>query len=353
MLDDLEYIKTIDKDGMLHIYENYIFHFEKARKLAEEQLKTTPLANLADGDIRNIVVAGMGGSAISGDILRTIFKGEGTVPIQVSRSYTLPGFVDEHSLVLVMSYSGNTAETLSSYEEAVKKGARIVTIASGGRLEGLGRENGHLHIRIPSGIQPRCALPYLLVPAMVLLNTMGLAPAMGFDFLTTLGEYIRVLFPRNPEDNNIAKQVARLLHEKMVFIYGPVSLEPSLRRFATQINENTETHTFWNVFPELCHNEIVAWSNSHLDNEKFIVLFRDKKQEAAGLQKQIDLSQSIVLEEKATVLEIELREDDPLLNLLYSIILGDLVSVYMAILRGIDPSPVAIIQELKDEMEKE
>ena len=354
MLDDLEYIKKIDKDGMLDIYRNYIWHFEEAKKITEKAIETIPkLPSFVNDDIKSIVVVGMGGSAISGDILRTIYAKEAKVPIIVNRSYTIPGFVDEHTLVFVMSYSGNTAETLSSYEEAVKKGAHIITISSGGKLEELSTTNGHTHIKIPSGIQPRCALPYLLVPAIVLLNATSLAPRIEFDFLPTLGEYIRVLFPESLEENNVAKQMAGHLLGNLIFLYGPLSVEPSLRRFSTQINENTETHAFWNVFPELCHNEIVAWSNSVLENEKFIVLFRDKSQESSGLQKQIDLSQSLVLEEEATVLEIELREENPVLNLLFSIILGDLVSIYMAILRGIDPSPVSIIQKLKDGMKKD
>ena len=354
MLDDLEHIKRIDKDGMLDIYRNYIHHFEEAKKLTEKALEDIPeLPSFENDDIRNIVVVGMGGSAISGDILRTIYAKEAKFPIIVNRSYSVPGFVDEHSLVLVMSYSGNTAETLSSYEEAMKKGAHIITISSGGKLEELGTANGHPHITIPSGIQPRCALPYLLVPAIVLLNAMGQAPPIEFDFLPTLGEYIQVFFPESLEENNVAKQMAGLLQGKLIFLYGPVSVEPSLRRFATQINENAETHAFWNVFPELCHNEIVAWSNSALENEKFIVLFRDKTQESSGLRRQIDHSQRLVLEEEATVLEIELREENPVLNLLFSIILGDLVSIYMAILREIDPSPVSIIQKLKEEMKKD
>ena len=140
MLDDLEYITTIDKDGMFDIYRNYISHFREAEKLSLATLeKIKELPSFSKDGITNIVVAGMGGSAISGDILRTIYERKGRAPIIVNRAYTIPGFVDHRSLVIVMSYSGNTEETLAACQAAMKKGARIVAISSGGKLEELSK----------------------------------------------------------------------------------------------------------------------------------------------------------------------------------------------------------------------
>ncbi len=354
MLDDLEFIKSVDKDAMLDFYKDYIHHFREAKTIAETALENaTSLPNATGEKITSIVICGMGGSAISGDILAAIHRKKGKLPILVNRNYEIPGFVDEKTLVIALSYSGNTAETLSCVARAAQCGARIMAVSSGGKLEKLCTEGKHFHIRIPGNFQPRAALPYLLVPALSILNTLDQGPEREeLNFLPTLESYLQGFLPETPEKINMAKRIASFMNNKLVFLYGPDCLAPSMRRFSTQIHENTETHAFWNVFPELCHNEIVAWGNSQLENEKFVLLFRDRKQESPLLQVQIDAAVEQVLEEKASVLQIELREDDQVLNLLYSIILGDLVSIYMAILREVDPSPVLVIQQLKEEMKK-
>ena len=354
MLDDLDFIKKIDREGMLNIYASYPEHFEKAEKLAKGALEKASLPpSFLQNEIRNIVVAGMGGSAISGDIVREIYFNNGHIPIYVNRSYRLPAYVDERTLLFVMSYSGNTYETLRCYRDGVKKGANVVGVSSGGKLEEMCKENGHIHVKIPSGIPPRAALPYLLLPQIVFLNTLNVGDEIKLDFLWKLKEYLSSLLPSTKEKKNIAKQIANEMKEKIIFLYGPSSFAPSLRRFSTQINENTESHAFWNVFPELCHNEIVAWSNTTLKNEKFILLFREPEREEEMLTRQMELSLALVLGKKAQVFEVIFKEKNHFFNLLYSIILGDMVSIYLAILRKVDPTPVKIIENIKKKMKKD
>ncbi len=305
--------------------------------------------------IRNLLLTGMGGSAIGGDLIRSYLLDELKIPFLVSRTYTLPAFVNRNTLVIVSSYSGNTEETLSCYREAIRRKARILCIATGGEVERLARKHGHPCIKVPGGLQPRAALPYSFFPLLIVLSRLGLVRSKEREIneaISVLKKRARVF--RNPQHRrNPALDIARHLHGTLPIIYSATDhLDAVNLRWRGQIGENAKQLAYGNVLPEMNHNEIVGWNVGRpLMNRLTVVFLRDRGTHSR-IQVREEITSRIVKEYASEVIEVW-SEGKSLLARVFSLVsLGDWMSYYLAILNRQNPTPVKVIDYLKEELAK-
>ena len=344
-LDHRNEINAIDRSRMRNLLEGFPQHLESAWKLGAD-------AKIPSFSFEHVLVCGMGGSAIGGDFLRVYLQQKGfPKPIGVVRSYELPPFADERTLVFCLSYSGNTEETLSCFEDAGRRGCARAAITSGGRLAQLAREAGVPLVEIPGGMPPRTALGYLFGPLLrSLLPTVEPRNDVEREFeeaVSALQRRASLYGVESPEEQNPAKRLARALLQKIPVIYGSGLTESVARRWKTQINENAKQPAHWDVLPELHHNEIVGWESPLA--ERFVyVLLRDPE-EHPQIQKRFRITRTLLEERGRAVLEVHPPEEETgvLARLLTMSYLGDWVSYYLALLQGVDPTPVALIDEMK------
>ena len=296
----------------------------------------------------HLVVCGMGGSAIGGDLLSGYLSSACPVPMVVVRGYELPGFVGPHSVVLAASYSGDTEETLAAVGQARRAGAMVLAITSGGQLARTAKDSC---VIVPGGLAPRAALGYLMIPALAALERWGFAGPSGREVEEAAGVLDDVAAqcgPDVPALRNPAKQLAEHLAGRVPAVYAASpGLEAVARRWKCQFNENSKTLATWNVFPELNHNETVGWgAPASLASHFAVVLLRDGT-EPARLALRLRLTGDLALGPAAGVHDVSARGKGRLARLLSLVLMGDLVSIYLAYLRGVDPTPVEIIDAIK------
>ena len=304
--------------------------------------------------VKNIVVTGLGGSAIGGDILRSYASEEIGVPITVNRHYELPNFVGKESLVIVSSYSGDTEETIAAHQDARKRGAMVVCITTGGETERMAKKYGHQVIKIPKGYPPRTALAYSFFPLLVMLTKAKLLPSKDKE----IAETVALLKKKSKiyemlEGHNPALELAKLLYNKLPVIYSPADrLDAVNVRWRGQLAENAKVLAFGHVLPEMNHNEIVGWKVLQRMMGEMVVVFLRDTDEHERIQTRMKITKGIVSEFANRVIEVP-SEGRSLLTRTFSLIhLGDWTSYYLAILNGIDPTPVRIIDYLKWELGK-
>ncbi len=307
-------------------------------------------------EIKNVVVAGLGGSAIGGDLLRVYAEDRLDIPVKVVRDYTLPAYVNEGSLVIATSYSGNTEETLDAFEEAKRRAATIVVISSGGRLAKAAEQAGMPVIIIPGGISPRAATGFLFIPAVVLLNRLGLASGVEEDVEETVGilKILRdELSDHVPAERNQAKQIASFFKGGIPVIWGASGTsEVAAQRWKGQINENAKSPAYWNVFPELNHNEIVGFEAPREILPKLrVVMLRDEN-DHPQVKKRMDITKRIIKKAGVGVQEVFARGKSYMAGVYSLIYPGDFASIYLACFYDIDPGPVRMIDHLKQELAK-
>ncbi|MBV8365920.1 MAG: bifunctional phosphoglucose/phosphomannose isomerase [Candidatus Eremiobacteraeota bacterium] len=308
----------------------------------------------------NAVITGMGGSAIGGDLLRAIYQPLLRAPVEVSRDYHLPGYVDKRSLVIAASYSGNTEETLASYDAARKAGATIVAVTTGGELATRAQRDKVSTILIPGGLQPRAALGYSFVPLIVIAVRAGLMPDTLLDdidgMIATLEGVRTDCAPDVAQENNRAKGLAARWKDMLPVIYGSQGERGVVAyRWKTQINENAKAIAIANVLPELDHNESVGWSGEHGQArpaaELAVVFLRDDR-EPTAIKRRAELTKTIVEKHAASVSEVWAQGDSALARTLSLVYTGDFASCYLAYAYGEDPTPVKVIDWLKGELSK-
>ncbi|MFQ5823963.1 MAG: bifunctional phosphoglucose/phosphomannose isomerase [bacterium] len=302
--------------------------------------------------ILNICVTGMGGSAISGDIVRSYLSGVLKIPIIVNRYYTLPNFINENSLVVVTSYSGSTEETLEAYNDANSRNAKIVCITSGGTLSERTKNHGYPVYSIPSGYPPRSALGYLTVPILYTLYGIGLIPNPEADLLETINLLIRLSEEYHPNsENNLAKEISYKIKDKIPLIYASVwGFEAVALRWKTQLSENSKVLAFCNLFPELNHNEIMGWGPLQETNQKFQIIYLKDKEDHPKVKKRMSVTKEILGKNTAPIIEVESIGESLLARIFSLVFLGDMVSFYLAILNQVDPTPVKKIDYLKQRL---
>ena len=360
-LDDLEKIKSVDKDSMCKIQVEMPEFCEEAVKIAEklkipDSIKISKSISITYKKPRKIVIAGVGGSAVGGDLLRTWLNYDLETPIIVSRNYHLPAYADHETLVFVVSYSGNTEETLSSFIEAVQRGCMIVGISSDGQLQTFCQKLKIPFIKLPAEIAPRTAIPYLFFPMVIALEKFRILKNKRSEIneaiciLKRLREEIR---PEIPTPKNIAKQVAFQLKGTIPVIYGFGPFESVAMRMKTQFNENSKIPAKYEVFPELSHNELVGWEG-HVEftNQFSILLIRDPD-ESQEIKVRIDATKKLLKGKVGEILELYVMGEMTLAKMLSAMYIGDFASLYLAILYNVDPTPVASIMEMKETLRRE
>jgi len=343
-IDKLE-IAKFDADGMLEKILEFPQQLRHALKLAK-----SGNISLNNEKIQNICVCGMGGSAIGGDLVRSCFNDRLDIPFSVNRYYQVPNFINENSLVIVCSYSGNTEETLSAYEDAHQRKAQIVCVTSGGILGDKAASNNHPVFSVPSGYPPRSALGYLLVPILYCLFLTGQIASPESDILETIEVLENLAGECDPDKNdNFAKQISRSLKSKIPLIYASVAgFEPVTWRWKGQLCENSKVLAFCNVFPELNHNEIMGWGSLDEINKKFQVIYLRDRDDASQINKRMELTRKIVEQHTGdSIIEIKSRGESLLTRIFSLILLGDMVSLYLAIENHVDPTSIKNIDFLK------
>jgi glucose/mannose-6-phosphate isomerase len=338
-LDDLESLAELDRGGMRSVLEEFPDQCRRALELGERVLLPHGFER-----VERIVTTGMGGSGIAGDLLARLIE----LPVIAHRGYGLP-HVDEETLVIAVSYSGNTEETLSSLDLAVQQGAKLLCVSIGGELERLTLEYNLPFIKVPGGLQPRAALGYLLLPLLKLLCRLGLSELE--DELVALPQALGIFKERwaaeVPLKANRAKQLARRLYRRVPLIYGVEGTTDVVAfRWKTGINENSKQPAFWNSVPELCHNEIVALERAELLPHMKIVLLQSGYDHARN-RRRIEILEKLFTERLIEHEEIRAEGEGKLTQLLSLVYLGDFVSFYLAMLNNVDPTPVELIAEFK------
>ena len=326
--------------------------FDRQCREAIELSRATPVPIEAEA-ISNIVVSGLGGSAIGGDLLRVYLDNRLNIPIFINRDYALPTYVSHSSLLFVVSYSGNTEETLSVFNAAFKGSIPMVCITSGGLLYDWAVEKKRCVVQIPTGYPPRTALGFLFIPMLMVLTIVGLLEDLEAELEETIALLRRKAaeyHPTVPTDKNKAKQLSAHLHDLIPILYASERFYPVAQRWRTQIEENAEGFAHSNVFPELHHNEIMGWQGLRQFGNVFTtILFRDKG-DMPQIQKRMEISRQLLESDGLSITEVW-SEGDFLLTRLFSLIcLGDFVSFYAAILKGLDPTPVDRIECLKKQL---
>jgi glucose/mannose-6-phosphate isomerase len=296
-----------------------------------------------------VVVCGMGGSAIGADVVGACLS-DLPVPYRVVRGYELPAWVTARTLVVAVSYSGNTEETLACVERALPRGCRPVCVASGGRLAELAARHGLPLVAVPAGLQPRASIGCLATPVGACLEAAGLAP--GFD--EQVAEAIEVtadlaaeLAPDIDEAANDAKRIARSLFGRLPVVYGAGVTAPAARRWKGQLNENAKTPAFFNELPELDHNELAGYATNPAVAGNVVLVLLDDPAGDPRLRRRLALTATIVGPSVAGVLRVDARGVLPLARVLSSAYVGDFASLYLAVLYGVDPAPVTAIEDFK------
>jgi glucose/mannose-6-phosphate isomerase len=303
----------------------------------------------------NIVVAGMGGSAIGGDLLKDWAQDKVKVPIDVCRDYHLPAYASKKTLVLCTSYSGETEETLSVFLEALKRKCSVISLSSGGTLHEFSEKLNVPHLIVPSGMAPRATLPYLFLPLTKILEKIGLAYGVDAEYEETtkiLKQISEENSPDNQLKNNVAKTLAIEIVRTMPIVYGFRFYRAVAQRFKTQINENSKCMAKWEYFPELNHNETVAWEKAKEFASCLSVIFIRDSEEPVEIKERIEFMNEIVKKTSVKTLEVWPKGNSKLAKMSSIICIGDFTSVYLAVLRDVDPTPVKTISVLKERLKK-
>ncbi|MBD3368194.1 MAG: bifunctional phosphoglucose/phosphomannose isomerase [Candidatus Eisenbacteria bacterium] len=345
-LDNREHIERNDPDGMLGHIMSFGDHLRTAGRTAGGALAGMSIERPAA-----VVVAGMGGSAIAGDLIRGALADLLSVPMSVARGYVLPAFVKRDTLVVASSYSGNTEETLSAHADAVARGARVVCMTTGGRLAELADARGEPVVPLAAGLPPRAALGHGLASLLSVLAAAGLTadPSDELASMASAADSAAARFaPEVPSDSNGAKGLAVWLDTGVPVVYGA---EPHTAAVATrwvgQLAENAKTVGHANVLPEMNHNEIVGYGDRRaLGGMQRVVFLRDAD-DHERIARRIAITADVLSEEGVESREVRSFGDTRLGRLVSLVLAGDYVSVYLAALRGIDPTPVEPIDRLK------
>ncbi|MBL4862806.1 MAG: bifunctional phosphoglucose/phosphomannose isomerase [Crocinitomicaceae bacterium] len=296
-------------------------------------------------EIKNVVICGMGGSGIGGSLVSKWLENELEVPIYIAKDYTLPGFVSKNSLVIGSSYSGNTEETLSSFDQAIDRGAHMIGITSGGKMKEICESNDFDVVIVPGGNPPRTALGFSIVQLINVFVQLGMAKSSALDNIVSA----RTLIVE--EEETIRKEamlLAEHLHGSVGILYAAADYEPVLVRARQQFNENSKMLCWHHVLPEMNHNELVGWGGG---DDRFAVVFFDAEGSHPRNDKRTEITKSKV-GDKSKVLTIKAKGTNIIERSIYIINLVDWASVYLSELKKVDPIDITVIDYLKSELAK-
>jgi len=316
---------------------------KKYPEMLADAVKIAEGTAIPDYKFNNIIVCGVGGSAISGELLKCLLRDKIQIPIEVSRNYHLPAYADNNTLVFCISYSGNTEETLSQFVDAIEKKCKIIGMTSSGKLKEWCDKLNISYALIPEGHQPRAALPYLFIPLIVFLQRFR-----SIDLKNEIDETIQTLKEIKTDD---IKEIASNLKDSIPIIYASNEYSAVAHRMKTQFNENSKVPARYDVFSELDHNEIVGYQNEDLNRDSYIILLRDKE-ETEEIMPRIETTKDIIRNRVKGVYEIWTHGSSRLSKMMSLLFIGDVLSYELAVLNGIDPVPVENIDIVKRKLKE-
>jgi glucose/mannose-6-phosphate isomerase len=294
--------------------------------------------------ISNVLICGLGGSGIGGTIVTELVIGNANVPINVSKGYFIPAYVNENTLVIISSYSGDTEETLNCMELAIAKNAKITSITSGGKVEEICKKKGYDHIIVPGGMPPRSCVGYSITQLFFIL---GFHKVINNNYKAQLEAAINLI---DTEEDNIiaeARKIAEKLKGKIPVIYATTYNEGISIRFRQQLNENSKVLCWHHIIPEMNHNELVGWTEKN-DNLS-VLIFLDKDEYSRNLSR-VEINKEIIKKYASSVTEIYSKGNSIIEKAIYFIHLGDWVSLSLAELRNVDSMEVNVINHLKSKL---
>lgn len=343
-LDDVQALRAVDPGDMLGAIASMPVQASLAYRVG---LEATSLPVL-DG-ITAVAYCGMGGSAIAGDVLRAMFRGRLGVPVDVNRSPELPEFAGPHTLVVTCSYSGGTAETLEAFAEAQRRGCRIIALTSGGELAERAAAAGAGLTVVPDGYVPRAAFGYLAFGLLGTLEAAGLLPPLSADIdesVVELERLVAALGPGVPREANPAKHLAWNLGDRRPVVWGAEGIGAvAAARWKAQWNENAKIAAWWAALPELDHNEVVGWASGEGDETSVIALRHAGEHPDVAVR--FEPSLAIARDAGAVTEQVWAAGRSALAQLCSLVVTGDYASTYLALMRGVDPSPMDAIDQLK------
>jgi len=348
VIESVERIRAADSDDMLGRIKDLPKQVRDAWTIASKATIAP-----AYSDVRNIVVAGMGGSAIGGDLAAALLADELKVPMTVHRDYGLPAYVGRDSLVIVSSYSGNTEETLSSFEEARKRGAKVLALTTGGKIAELARASNYPIVTFSYKAQPRAALGYSLGLVLGVLTKLGFARDLSDDIEAALSDLAK-LEERVHEGarTNDAKKMAIDLQGRIPFAYGAGVMGVMARRVKGQWNENAKNWSAFDVMSELNHNAVVGFEHPPIAKEALTVLLLRSDRDNPRHKLRFEVTRELLDRARIPHKTLQFAGRNMLSEVLQMVYFTDYVSFYVALLNGADPSPVKSIDYLKDRLAK-
>jgi glucose/mannose-6-phosphate isomerase len=342
-------ISLYDRSDMRALLTGFPHQAEDAVRIGREAalvpLKGKPSA---------ILVSGLGGSAIGGDLLRSYLGDQLDIPFVVNRNYTLPKFAGPSTLVVISSYSGGTEETIASYHEAMKRKAQIACFTSGGEIASLARKNKQTLVLLPRGYPPRAALGYSFFPMLLALSRYRIIPSQDAAIRETVAllKKLSVRY-RLTGQKNQALELARQLYNRIPVIYSSADrLDAVNVRWRGQIAENAKTLAFGNVFPEMNHNELVGWKVLRRVMEELAVVYLRDREDHPRVALRMEIARGIIGEFASRIIDVRSEGKSRLARTFSLVHLGDWVSFYLAMLNGVDPTPVNVIDYLKRQLDK-
>lgn len=345
MLDDLKFIHEKDQQDALGLIEKQWKQLAEPFELSDWQPQTT---------VTNIVHSGMGGSALWALLSKSWLRY--TVPFDVVRDYDIPAHVNNQTLFIAASYSGNTEETLSALAQAEEKGAQIVVMTSGGKLEEIAKSKGYVLLSLPKIDKPRYGAFYGLRALAVLMEKLGLCQDGVAAELAACGDFLKqsidAWVPTVPTEQNPAKALALEVMGKSPVIYGGSLLAPAAHKWKISFNENAKNVAWEYAFPEFNHNEFTGWT-SHPVDKPYAVIYLLSSFDNDRIKKRFVLSNKLLSGRWPEPEQVEVQGTTPLEQLLWAVTLGDFVSVYTALLNGTSPIDVGdkdIIERFKKEL---
>lgn len=346
LLDDPKTLTRLDPGGMIRLVESFPKQLSEAREAVKA---ATP--RLSAAGVRDVVVAGVGASAIAGETVRSLTWKSAPFTVSVQRSYDLPAHVGKDSWVVCSSYSGNTEETLSAFHQAIKRKAKVLALTSGGKLWAEATAHKIPVCRLPAGLPPRAAFGYSFGTLWTALEAGKLIPESGAPYREAVGVLERLAAawgPAQGASRNDAKRLAVFLHRRFPVVYAGTDLMEALAtRWRCQLNENAKEAALSASVPEMNHNEILAYSAATHETRRLAVIFLRDEADHPQVQKRFDLMRDLLTGRAAGVREARAHGGGPLARVLSLTLLGDYVSLYLAYLKGVDPTPIPFVDLLK------
>ena len=349
-IDDLNLYQQNDPAGMLARIKELPMQCRQAWQAAMSFKLPADYAG-----VDKVIVLGMGGSAIGGDLVRSLAQAESKIPVIVHRDYGLPAFVDDKTLVIASSYSGNTEETLSGFEPALKTKAKKLAMTTGGKLQKLAEAHNVPIFKIEYKAQPRAALGFSFLPTLGVLQKLGFLKDKSADVAETvqvLEKLSAKLDEKSPLSANPAKQLAQRLYGCLSVIYGAGIAAEAAHRWKTQINENGKAWAFYEIFPELNHNATVGYPFPPEIAQKIRVILLRSPLFNERVKLRYDVTCELLKRARVAYEFVDSEGESALSQMMSLVMMGDFTSYYLAILYGVDPSPVEVINYLKDQLAK-